>query len=111
MRCICCKDHVHIVLGEGDVQSLKPSQFGWPLFSQEEILTIEKSLLDNEETDPKEKTDIEAFFKRVVSHTKIQRRRSNGTFLGSYLPKRQAHIVCNTRPQLWFNFQIGRAHV
>jgi len=108
MRCICCKNHVHIVLGKGDVQSLRPSQFGWPLFSQEEVLIVEKSLLDNKETELKERMDTEAFFKRVVSHTKRQKRLPNGTFCGSHLPKNQAHIARNTRPQFWLNFLHGK---
>ena len=108
MRCICCKDHVHIVLGDSELSSLLPSQFGWPLFSQNDVLAIKTGLLTSKETTTEEQPDIKEFFGRVLLRAKVIDRGSNGRFR-TYLPKHTEHVAREHLPSIWFDFTKGKS--
>ena len=112
MRCVCCNDHIHIVLGEGELSQLSTTQFGWPLFFQTDVLDIKNVLLNSPETAVDEKCDVETFFDRVLFRTKRQARGEGSRFTGAYLPKINQGIAWVDRSslvRLWFDFADGKA--
>ncbi len=106
LKCICCKDHVHIVLGEGDVKARNPTSFGWPLFTQRHISLTKDMMLSGKACEEEAPPDTETFFKKVLTRAQRQSRDSQGRFGRPYLPK--GHQYDGINPiRGWFEFVEG----
>jgi hypothetical protein len=87
LKCICCKDHIHIVLGEGDIQNREPTCFGWPLFSQDVVSIAQNDVMTQFLETEQKKVEGKEFFKNVFLRAQLQKREKNGRFGKLYLPK------------------------
>lgn len=87
LRCICCKDHVHIVLGADELTTRSPDQFGWPIFTQRDVLQTEIILLENQADNEEERRMFRDLFSKIYPRLKKQGRNQKGQFTGLYLPK------------------------
>jgi hypothetical protein len=113
LKCICCKYHVHIVLGdqEGDIRERRPTQFGWPLFSQDAVEFAEKYLLEHMAESEEDRDEMREFFSRLYPRINKQGRGKNGRFTGPYLPKsgQGSPILYGSVIKAWLDFVNGKA--
>lgn len=109
MLCVCCKDHIHIVLGEGVVTQREPTQFSWPIFTQQDVVTTERMILQDYAKSEEEKVETSAFFAKIYPSLKKQGRDSRGYFTPSYLPRTGKGTVVRyaTLFETWFSFVKG----
>ncbi len=109
MFCVCCKSHIHIVLGEGVVTQREPTQFGWPIFTQQDVVTTERMMLQDYAKNEEGKAKIREFFAKVYPNLKKQGRDNRGRFTPSYLPKTGRGTVVRyaTLFETWFSFVKG----
>lgn len=109
MLCVCCKDHIHIVLGEGEITKREPAQFGWPIFTQQDVAMTERIVLEQYAENEEGRMKIRELFAKIFRHLKKQGHDKRGHFTSSYLPKtgggtevRYASLV-----EEWFTFAKG----
>lgn len=112
LYCVCCKNHIHIVLGnkEGDIRERRPTQFGWPLFSQDAVAFAEKYLLEHMAESEEDRQEMRTFFSRVYPRINRQERGKEGRFAGPYLPKsgQASPILYGTVIEAWIDFIDGK---
>lgn len=88
LKCVCCKNHVHLVLGDKDnIYERHPTQFGWPLYSQDIVRFAEKELLQNIVKSEEDRQDVRDCLVRVYARINKQQRDTKGRFAGPFLPE------------------------
>lgn len=109
MLCVCCKDHIHIVLGEGIVTQREPAQFGWPIFTQRDVVMTERIVLEQYAENEEGRAQIRELFAKVYPSIMRQGRDNRGHFTSSYLPKtgRGAAVRYASLFETWFSFVKG----
>lgn len=112
MRCVVCKNHVHLILGNETLENLPDDAFSWPLFTQEEIQLLYRAYLNNPRRTEREKEVLAGRLSRICVEVRKQKRGPAGKFAGSFLPKSTkfhlASIDMGTRPGFWFDFVDGK---
>jgi len=110
LLCVCCKDHVHLVLGEGPVEKREPGQFSWPIFTQNEVKMHEKHTLDEAGRTEQDLEEIREFFARVYKRLQVQGRDAKGQFTKKYLRKdyRDSLPQYGSLIEEWLDFADGK---
>lgn len=109
MLCVCCKNHIHIVLGEGEITQREAAQFGWPIFTQQDVATTERMMLQDYAKNEEGKAKIRELFVKVYLCLKKQGRDNRGRFTPPYLPKTGRGMVVRYTAlfETWFSFVKG----
>lgn len=111
LKCICCKNHVHIVLGdEENIRERHPTQFGWPLYSQDVVRFAEKDLIEREMESEEDRQDVRNCFARIYPRINQQGHDTRGRFTKPFLPKNMYYFPIDYVSLLtnWMEFVEGK---
>ncbi len=115
MRCVMCKNHAHLILGDKELENLPDDAFSWPLFTQEEIQLLYRAYLNNPRRTEREKEVLAGRLSRICTEVRKQKRNPRGRFGGSFLPKSArfhiSSVDMGTRPESWFDFVEGKKEI